>query len=102
MTRSKSPLVVIEAMSHGVPVVGSAVGEVPGMLGEAGVLVGGLETGAWEAGLGAILDHPEEATRRGQQLKERFLRDWTWQRSVESLGKAYHAARREFTLQRAW
>jgi glycosyltransferase involved in cell wall biosynthesis len=100
MTRCKSPLVVIEAMSHGVPVVGSAVGEVPTMLGDDGVLVQGLDTSAWEAGLRTLLDHPEESIRRGQGLKERFLRDWTWQRSVESLDTAYRTCL-EFTHQRA-
>lgn len=96
MCRCKSPLVVIEAMSHGVPVVGSAVGEVPTMLGEEGVLVQGLDSDVWERGLRAVLDHPEESTRRGERLKERFLREWTWQRSVESLERAYRLAYAEF------
>ncbi len=91
MSRCKSPLVVIEAMSHGIPVAASAVGEVPAMLGEDGILVRELDSSAWETALRKLLDHPEEVTRRGQGLKQRFLRDWTWQRSVESLEEAYRA-----------
>ncbi len=94
MSRCKSPLVVIEAMSHGIPIVASAVGEVPTMLGEDGVLVQGLRAEAWEEGLRVLLGQPEKGALLGQRLKERFLGGWTWRSAVKPLEQAYRVAAR--------
>jgi glycosyltransferase involved in cell wall biosynthesis/GT2 family glycosyltransferase len=55
------PLVIVEAMTRGLPVVSSAVGSVPDMLddGRAGVLVEPVTAAAWRAALRPILTDPE-------------------------------------------
>ena len=92
MSRCKSPLVVAEAMSRGLPVIGSEVGEVPRMLGDSGVLVSSLEREPWRKALVDLIGNPEKRKRMGERAKQRFLREWTWQRNVDRLEEAYRKA----------
>jgi glycosyltransferase involved in cell wall biosynthesis len=92
MSRCKSPLVVIEAMSRSLPVVGSRVGEVPVMVGEAGVLVEGLGSSAWGEAIASLLSDPGRMERVGRMAREKFLSEWTWERSVDCLEAAYRRA----------
>lgn len=92
MSRCKSPLVVVEAMSHGVPVIGSDVGEIPRMLGVCGVLVSALEREPWRRALVDLLSHPEQRAEMGNLAKQRFEREWTWARNVDRLEEAYEKA----------
>jgi glycosyltransferase involved in cell wall biosynthesis len=72
------PLVVLEAMEAGVPVVASAVSGIPEVVvdGETGWLVPPEDPEALADALGEVLTDPEEARRRGQagrlRLDERF------------------------------
>ncbi len=72
------PLVVLEAMEAGVPVVASRVSGIPEVVvdGETGWLVPPEDPGALAAALGEALAQPEEARRRGEagrrRLDERF------------------------------
>lgn len=90
MSRCKSPLVVIEALSHGTPVVGSNVGEVPAMVGDCGVLVEGSEPPAWREGVRRLLERVTTDLDLRLRTRERFDCNWTWARSVDNLEKAYH------------
>jgi glycosyltransferase involved in cell wall biosynthesis len=72
------PLVVLEAMAAGVPVVASAVSGIPEVVvdGETGWLVPPEDPRALAAALEAVLTRPEEARRRGEagrlRVDERF------------------------------
>jgi glycosyltransferase involved in cell wall biosynthesis len=60
------PLVVQEAMRAGVPVVATAVGGVPGLVGDAAVLVPPGDADALRAALERLLDDPAERRRLAQ------------------------------------
>jgi glycosyltransferase involved in cell wall biosynthesis len=57
-----APLTLLEAMSLGVPVVGTEIGGTPEVIGEAGLLVPPGEAGAMARAIAALLD--DEALRR--------------------------------------
>lgn len=73
------PLVVLEAMEAGVPVVASAVSGIPEVVvdGETGWLVPPEDPVALEAALEELLSDPEEAHRRGRAGRERVRRFYT-------------------------
>ena len=56
-----SPLVVSECLRAGVPFVGTAVGGVPDMVGDAGVLVAPRDPRALADAIAGVLDSPEHA-----------------------------------------
>jgi glycosyltransferase involved in cell wall biosynthesis len=79
--------VVVEAMSCGVPVVGSDSGEIPTVLGEAGLI---FPEGDWRAlasQLCCLLDDPTRRARLSRLGREQVLRHF----SVEQIA-AQHAA----------
>lgn len=57
------PLVVQEALRAGAPLVATAVGGVPAMVGDAAVLVAYGDAAALAAAIGELLDHPAERER---------------------------------------
>jgi glycosyltransferase involved in cell wall biosynthesis len=69
------PLVVLEAMAQGRPVVATAVGGTPELVidGETGVLVPPGDPGALAAALGKVLADPELARRLGEAGRSRVL-----------------------------
>ncbi len=85
------PLVVLEAMEAGLPVVASRVSGMPEVVedGESGWLVPAERPGLLAAALREVLTRPEEAKRRGsrgrQLLEERFRPDTVaalWERRI--------------------
>lgn len=72
------PLVVLEAMEAGLPVVASRVSGIPEVVedGRTGWLVPAEDPGALAAALAEVLDRPDEARRRGEagrrRVDERF------------------------------
>ena len=68
------PLVLLEAMEAGVPVVASRVSGIPEVVldGETGWLVPPEDPAALAAALGAALAEPEEARRRGEAGRRRL------------------------------
>lgn len=71
------PLVVLEAMESGLPVVASAVSGLPEVVNPAsGWLFPPEDVAALSVALSEVLDHPEDASRRGEAgrrlLEERF------------------------------
>jgi glycosyltransferase involved in cell wall biosynthesis len=90
------PLVVLEAMEAGVPVVASRVSGIPEVVadGETGWLVPPEDPAALAAALAAALDDPAEAMRRGaagrQRLDERFrpaVAARAWEREVAAAAR---------------
>ncbi|MCA9438565.1 MAG: glycosyltransferase [Candidatus Omnitrophica bacterium] len=100
MSRCKSPLVVVESLARGTPVIGSQVGEVPGMVGDCGVMVSGLGEEDWRRGLTAFLERIESEPELPEKCRQRFLDRWTWKQSVVNLEKAYQHALNRFESRR--
>lgn len=83
------PLVIVEAMARGIPVIASAVCAVPDMLdhGRAGLLVDPVEVDAWTAALRRALT-VEDLPAIGRAGRERMLAHYT----VAAMADAYEAA----------
>lgn len=82
--------VAVEAMAHGVPVVASASGALPDVVGGAGVLVPPGDPAALARALREVLDDPEHAARlRAAGLAR--ARDYTW----DAVASRYEAMYRE-------
>lgn len=65
-----SPLAVSESLRAGVPFVGTAVGGVPDMVGDGGVLVAAREPGALAHAIAHVLDSPESADELRARARE--------------------------------
>ncbi|GAA0816576.1 hypothetical protein Sya03_42670 [Spirilliplanes yamanashiensis] len=83
------PMFVLEAMAAGRPVVGTAVGAMPGMLAGAGRVVQPGDAAALAAALVAYLADPAAAGRDGAAGRERYLRDHSPAAAAHHLGVFY-------------
>lgn len=81
-------LPVLEAMSHGVPVVTSAGRATEEVAGDAALLVDPLDTDAIVGAMQRVLDDRELAAALGAAAKERAA-SFTWQRSAELVAAVY-------------
>jgi len=90
------PLVVLEAMAAGVPVVASSVSGIPEVVvdGETGWLVTPEDPAALAAALAVALEDPAEAARRGaagrRRVEERYRPEAVariWEAAVRATGK---------------
>jgi glycosyltransferase involved in cell wall biosynthesis len=86
------PLVVLEAMAHGKPVVATPVGGTPELVvdGETGLLVEPGDAGALADALSALLADRERAARMGAAGRERVLREFSASAMVERVLGLYH------------
>jgi glycosyltransferase involved in cell wall biosynthesis/GT2 family glycosyltransferase len=84
------PLVIVEAMARGLPVLASAVGSVPDLLdnGRAGVLVEPVTAEAWATALRPIIDDPARLTELAAAGARRAAELYT----VDAMTDAYEAA----------
>ncbi len=69
--------VLVEAMASGAAVVGTRSGEIPQVIGDAGVIVPEGDPGALRAALERLLDDPAERLRLGRLGRERVLASFT-------------------------
>lgn len=69
--------VLIEAMACGVAVVGSSSGEIPNVIGDAGVVFPEGDAGALAAALQWLTDHPDERRRLAAAGRQRVLDRFT-------------------------
>jgi glycosyltransferase involved in cell wall biosynthesis len=77
-----------EAMACGLPVVASAAGALPevvGSDGEAGILVPPRDPRAMAAAIGSILADPERAERMGHAARRRIERVFRWSDAAAGL-----------------
>ena len=83
---------VMEAMACGIPVIGSDSGEVPHVLGDAGLVVREADPAALRAALEKLLHDPALCTELGQRGRARVLECFTHQRIAEQTVRVYRAA----------
>ncbi|MCU1459186.1 MAG: hypothetical protein JWL73_3278 [Actinomycetia bacterium] len=69
--------VAVEAMASGLPVLASADGSLPEVVGDGGVLIPPHEATAWRAAIAALRDDPAEAARLATCARMRAQR-WSW------------------------
>ncbi len=66
---------LVEAFASGVPVIGSDSGEIPYVIGDAGIVVGEADVKGWAAAITKLLDNPAERhqmAQRGLARSNRF------------------------------
>ncbi|MBX7158675.1 MAG: glycosyltransferase family 4 protein [Acidimicrobiia bacterium] len=86
-------LPVIEAMSHGTPVVCSDDAAVREVAGSAALVVGSTDSGAWTAALGSVLDDAAEARRLAEAGRTR-AGEFDWSRCAAATLAVYRAVAR--------
>ncbi len=69
---------LIEAMACGVPVAGSDSGEIPYVIGDAGLVLPETDPAAWVAGLASLLDSPARRRELAAAGRERACQRYAW------------------------
>lgn len=87
--RAKSPLKIAEYLASGLPVVGSAVGEVPRMIGAAGIVVPPGDYRAVADAVLRILTDPDTMAVLGRVARERACAVYNWDQTAMNLIRAY-------------
>ena len=77
------PMVVLEAMMAGLPVVATRVGGVPGAVGDCGLLVDPEQPDALAAAMQRLMDDPALAADLGRRARERAIREYGLERMVD-------------------
>lgn len=84
------PLVVLEAMAHGVPVLASRVGGIPHQLNEeCGALVEPRDVPGLRAAVDRLACQPERLAAMGRNAQTRAASQFTWARAASDAAKAY-------------
>ena len=92
VTRAKSPLKVVEYLAAGLPVVGSAVGEVPRMVGNAGLTVPPNDTEAFADAVLKVLESPDKFKDFSDASRARIRQVYNWSLTADSILNAYQLA----------
>ena len=88
-TRCKSPLKIAEYLASGLAIVGSAVGDVPEMIGDAGILVSPGDAEALADGIITLIRNPQRRNEYRLRARHRAGTVYHWQRSADILFEAY-------------
>src|SRR5918996_1397901 len=89
--REGLPMVLLEAMAHGRPVVATRVGGMPSMIdeGRTGILVEPGDPAALRAAIERLLDDPDSRRRLGAAGREKVAELCSWDSVVERTVAAY-------------
>jgi glycosyltransferase involved in cell wall biosynthesis len=85
------PMFLLEAMAAARAVVATSVGEVPSLVGDAGLVVPPGDADALAEALVAVLNDPTEATRRGTELRQRAEEQFSPARVAAELEAVYES-----------
>jgi glycosyltransferase involved in cell wall biosynthesis len=84
------PLVVLEAMAHGLPVLASRVGGIPHQLDEhTGVLVAPGDPVALQGAVEDLAQRPEHLKLMGANARARAASNYSWAAAATEAAKAY-------------
>jgi len=83
---------LVEAMACEVTVVGSSSGEIPGVIGDAGVVVPEGDAAVLRAALAALVADPARRAALGRAGRQRVRARYTYQRIAEQTVAVYKAA----------
>ena len=81
--------VLVEAMASGVPVIGSDSGAIPGVIGDAGLIVPEGDVGAFARALRALRDQPRLRAGLIEKGRARFLAHFTHERIAAATVRVY-------------
>ncbi len=91
LNRAKSPVKLLELMATGIPAVTTDVGEAPAFVenGTSGLVAPPGDVGALVAAVVGCLENPNLRIRFGQAARERVAREFSWDRLVDRVVRAY-------------
>lgn len=69
--------VLVEAMACGVPPIGSASGEIPNVIGDAGIIVPEGDPAALRSAILRLMEQPAQRARLGEKGRQRVLQHFT-------------------------
>jgi len=92
VTRAKSPLKVVEYLAAGLPIVGSHVGEVPTMIGNAGRTVVPDDPDAFAQAILDVLASPERWQGYSREARRRVQEVYNWSHTTDEILRAYEKA----------
>lgn len=89
------PMAILEGMASGLPLVATAVGEVPTVVedGRTGLLVPSEDVGALAAGIARLLHDPAERARMGTAARQRIREEYSADRMAEDYLRVYDEAK---------
>jgi glycosyltransferase involved in cell wall biosynthesis len=90
--RARHSAKILELMAAGLPIVASAVGELPATLGDAGVLTPPGDLAAFGREAAALLADEERGRRLGAAARARVAEHFTWERLAQVALAAYERA----------
>jgi glycosyltransferase involved in cell wall biosynthesis len=85
-----------EAMACGLPVISTAGGALPEVVGESGLLVPPADYLALAKAIDTLYDHPELARRLGAAGRQRVISHFSWQKAAETTARAYRQVIRDY------
>jgi glycosyltransferase involved in cell wall biosynthesis len=89
------PMAILEGMASKLPLVATAVGEVPTVVenGRTGLLVPPEDVAALAAGIAELLNRPAERARMGTEGRQRVRDDYSAERMAEDYLQVYNEAK---------
>lgn len=92
LTRCKSPLKIAEYLASGQAIVASSVGDVPRMVGDAGMLVKPGDFDGLADAIVSLLKAPELRVKLGEQARRRAVSQFNWEKTTANIMLAYRKA----------
>jgi phosphatidyl-myo-inositol dimannoside synthase len=76
--REQQGRMITEAWACGLPVIGSDCGEIPHVVGDAGIILGETDEGEWAKSVSALLESPRDRADLGERGLDRSRSEFAW------------------------